>query len=84
MSDHKTLWAAIRKYYGGEADSELTDEQFEAFGHDASGFGADLGACNACEHVQGAEPDATANPCESCGERAVVGFAEAIILGFQG
>lgn len=84
MSNHETLWAAIREYYGGKADTELTDDQFDAFVQDASGFGSDLGGCTACKHVQGAEPDATTNPCESCGERAVVGFAEAIILGFQG
>ena len=40
------------------------------------------GICLECGHVQyGVEPDAENYKCESCGERAVAGSEQALILG---
>lgn len=51
-------------------------EQYESMREDSGGF------CLACKaEAYGVEPDARRYECESCGEKAVYGIEELLIMG---
>lgn len=53
-----------------------TEDAFHALDSDMGGW------CLACgNEAYGVEPDARKYPCESCGEKAVYGAQEALIMG---
>lgn len=66
----------IVTYDGVEAKFTITLEDFEA------NLGEMLGFCVSCgEYREGCEPDARRYKCEVCGERAVYGLEELLIMG---
>jgi len=81
-----TVARGIRRWYGSDESERLSDGQYDAFSADALGMGPELlGVCKECGEVQSpVEPDATGNPCQACDEKAVIGFAEVVIYGFEG
>jgi len=81
-----TVTRGIRRWYGSDESERLSDGQYDAFSADALGMGPELlGVCKECGEVQSpVEPDATGNPCQACDEKAVIGFAEVVIYGFEG
>jgi len=55
---------------------EMSEEEYAAGSEDGGGI------CLKCgEHCSGVEPDARGYPCEACGERAVHGLEEALLMG---
>ena len=81
-----TVARGIRRWYGSDESERLTDAQYDAFSADALGMGPELlGVCRECGEVQSpVEPDATRNPCQACDAKAVMGFGEVVIYGFEG
>ena len=81
-----TVARGIRRWYGNDESERLSYEQFDWFARDAMGMGPELlGVCKQCGEVQSpVEPDATGNPCQACDAKAVMGFGEVVIYGFEG
>ena len=64
---------------GWTADEIMAEAEDQMFGMGNTGIcikcGADRGEC---------EPDARGYPCDECGERAVYGVSELVLMGYAG